>query len=42
MENEGTCDIVPLRSVKSPENSSDIPSGELLLLAYYYTNVGKE
>jgi hypothetical protein len=36
MENEGSCDIVPLRSVKSPENSSDTPSGEVLVLTCYY------
>ena len=42
MENEGTCDIVPLRSAKSPENSSDIPSGEVLVLTCYYTNASTE
>ena len=38
MENEGTCDIVPVRSAKSPENSSEIPGGEVLVLTCYYTN----
>jgi len=42
MENEGTRDIVPVRSVKSPENSSDTPSGGVLDLTCYYTNVGTE
>jgi hypothetical protein len=42
MENEGTCDIVLLRSVKSPANSSDMPSGGVLVLTYDYMNVGTE